>query len=76
MVVSNDGPPLPESMRGQLFSSMVSVRERDPNNTHLGLGLHIVALIADFHDAAVEINNLANGSGVSCSISLPKYEVH
>ncbi len=66
--VENSGPMLSESMQGQLFSSMVSVREKGSDNIHLGLGLHIVQLIADFHEAQVEIKNLEDGSGVSCSL--------
>lgn len=66
--VENSGPMLSESMQGQLFSSMVSVREKGSGNIHLGLGLHIVQLIADFHEAQVEIKNLDDGSGVSCSL--------
>ena len=66
--VENTGPLLSESMQGRLFSSMVSVREKNTDDIHLGLGLHIVQLIADFHEAQVEIKNLEDGSGVSCSL--------
>lgn len=66
--VENTGPLLSESMQGRLFSSMVSVREKSNDDVHLGMGLHIVQLIADFHEGRVEIMNLEDGTGVSCSL--------
>ena len=63
LVVENQGPLLPESMQGQLFDSMVSVREKS-SQVHLGLGLHIVRLIMDFHGGRVHAENLEDGSGV------------
>jgi two-component system sensor histidine kinase ChvG len=46
--VSNAGPPLPA--RGRLFDSMVSLREpAEREAAHLGLGLYIVRLVAEFH---------------------------
>ena len=74
--VSNDGPPLPEHMQGQLFDSLVSVREPKAGKgeeqvTHLGLGLYIVRLIADFHGGAAAAHNLDDGSGVCFVITLP-----
>lgn len=61
--VENQGPLLPEAMQKQLFDSMVSLREKS-DRVHLGLGLHIVRLIADFHSAQVQARNLQDGSGV------------
>lgn len=62
--VTNQGPLLPAEMQAQLFDSMVSVREKS-DQVHLGLGLHIVRLIVDFHGASVRAQNLDDGSGVS-----------
>jgi dedicated sortase system histidine kinase len=79
--VANRGPPLPEKMRGRLFDSLVSIREqrdgRPPSGStkgrpHLGLGLHIVALIADFHGGRCEADDLADASGVVFRVWLPK----
>ena len=56
LVVSNSGPVLPADMQANLFESMVSVREQKGEQAHLGLGLYIVRLIADFHHAKVHIN--------------------
>ncbi len=62
--VENKGPLLPEEMRGKLFESMVSVRgERRGEGTsaepHLGLGLYIARLIAEFHGGDIRARNLA-----------------
>jgi dedicated sortase system histidine kinase len=70
--VQNKGPLLPEEMRGQLFRSMVSVRgERRGEGTsaepHLGLGLYIAQLIAEFHGGEIHARNLPSGEGVAVS---------
>ena len=69
--VINQGPPLPETMRDDLFDSMVSVRGSRSDRPHLGLGLYIVRLIADFHDGRVRAENLADARGVAFHITLP-----
>jgi dedicated sortase system histidine kinase len=70
--VENKGPLLPEEMRGKLFESMVSVRgERRGEGTsaepHLGLGLYIARLIAEFHGGEIHARNLASDEGVAVS---------
>ena len=70
--VSNPGPTLPEGMRHQLFDSLVSVRERGAEGTHLGLGLYIVALVVRFHRGVVRARNLPDGSGVVIAVELPR----
>ncbi len=63
--VSNDGPLLPEKMRGKLFDSLVSVRESTSGDRpHLGFGLHIARLIAEFHNGHIRAKNRDDGSGV------------
>lgn len=70
--VSNEGPPLPEMQAGQLFDSMVSVRGGgDAGEPHLGLGLYIVRLIAQFHGGRADARNLPGGSGVVVAVTLP-----
>jgi two-component system, OmpR family, sensor histidine kinase ChvG len=69
--VTNRGPPLPEKMRNQLFDSLVSIREQRDGRPHLGLGLHIVALIAKFHRGRAEAEDLADGSGVVFRVYFP-----
>ncbi len=71
--VENEGPPLPAAMQGRLFDSMVSVRgEHVGNEPHLGLGLYIVRLIAEFHGGNVSAENRADGRGVIVTVTLPE----
>jgi dedicated sortase system histidine kinase len=78
--VSNVGPPLPEAMADRLFESMVSVRPpaakaqasgRAKSEPHLGLGLFIVRLIAEFHRGTVRARNRDDGRGVIVEVSFP-----
>ncbi len=59
--VSNPGPPLPQTMRSQLFDSMISVRGRG-NSEHLGLGLYIARLIAEGHNGSISADNTVDGA--------------
>jgi signal transduction histidine kinase len=69
--VANRGPPLPEKMRGRLFDSLVSIRDRRDGRPHLGLGLHVVALIAGFHGGRCAADDLPDGGGVVFRVSFP-----
>jgi signal transduction histidine kinase len=70
LTVANQGPPLPEAMRGKLFDSMVSVRGSGASGEpHLGLGLYVARLIAEFHGGAIRAENLTPGSGVAVTAS-------
>ena len=71
LTVSNDGPALPSEIAESLFDPMVS-RARDARKTHLGLGLYIVRLVADFHNGTVAARNRHGGSGVEVLVSLPQ----
>jgi two-component system, OmpR family, sensor histidine kinase ChvG len=72
LTVSNRGPRLPEAMAGKLFESMVSVRrENGGSEPHLGLGLYIVRLVAEFHGGRAEALDRADGSGVVVQVSCP-----
>ncbi len=71
LLVENDGPPLPEGMEEQMFESMVSVREGKAETVHLGLGLTVVRLIAEFHGGKVRAENRGDGGGVRFEIRLP-----
>ena len=71
ITVMNEGPLLPEQMQGQLFDSLVSIREKRSDKAHLGLGLHIVRLIVQFHEGQVFAENLSDKSGVQFIIDLP-----
>ncbi len=69
--VANQGPPLPQQMRANLFDSMVSVRQGKSDQPHLGLGLYIVRLIAEYHHGHVQMDNLVDDKGVIFSVTLP-----
>ena len=74
ITVRNEGPPLPSHMHGQLFDSMVSIRDKGSpadKGHHLGLGLYIVRLIADFHQGEVSGYNIPDLSGVIFEVRLP-----
>jgi signal transduction histidine kinase len=69
--VINYGATLPEQMSGQIFNSMVSVRnKKDGKQPHLGLGLYMVKLIAEFHGGQAQAGNMINEPGVEFIIKL------
>ena len=74
--VSNPGPLLPQGMKSQLTQSMVSVRkENEMQNTthspHLGLGLYIANMIANFHKGQLLLNDKTDGTGVIVTMTFP-----
>ena len=71
LCISNDGPTLPDNMHEQLTDSMVSVRKlQDPDKTHLGLGLYIAKIIAEYHQGKISIQNREDHTGVVVIIDL------
>jgi dedicated sortase system histidine kinase len=71
--IENDGPPLPDAIRDSLFESMVSLRgERSGGVPHLGLGLYIARLIAEFHGGVLRAENLPGGGGVAFEAALSR----
>jgi len=71
--VANQGPPLPQGMEQEIFHSMVSVRpEGERDGVHLGLGLYLVRLIAEFHGGGVESASI--DGGVEIAMHLPGRE--
>jgi two-component system sensor histidine kinase ChvG len=68
ITVTNPGPPLPDTMRSQLFDSLVSVREKN-RDKHLGLGLFIARLIAEGHQGSISADNI--DGGVAFEVRLP-----
>ncbi len=71
LIVSNDGPTLPPEIADSLFDPMVS-STRDARETHLGLGLYIVRLVAEFHKGTVAARNRRGGTGVEVVVALPR----
>ena len=73
LVVANRGPRLPEAMKGRLFDSLVSLREKTRGGegaAHLGFGLYVVRLVAELHRGHAEARNLADGEGVEFLLHL------
>ncbi len=72
--MANRGPLLPDEMQERLFDSLVSLRERSARGAgeapHLGLGLHVVRLVAELHNGYASARNLADGSGVEFTLRL------
>ena len=69
--VENQGPALPDAIRDSLFESMVSLRsEHSAGTPHLGLGLYIARLIAEFHGGTLHAENLPGGRGVAFEAQL------
>jgi K+-sensing histidine kinase KdpD len=69
--VANTGTRLPEISHEQLFDSLVSFREKKRGRSHLGLGLHIVRLVAEAHGGSVSARNLPDEKGVEFTLHLP-----
>ncbi len=71
--VENQGPSLPDAIRESLFDSMVSLRgERSGGAPHLGLGLYIARLIAEFHGGTLRARNLPGEGGAAFEAVLPR----
>jgi signal transduction histidine kinase len=68
-------------MEGRLFESMVSVRpggaageaagDAAKGAPHLGLGLSIVRLVAEFHGGSAAAHDRPDGRGVIVTVTLP-----
>jgi len=69
--VANQGQLLPPHLDGRLFESLVSGRSGAEQKPHLGLGLYIVRLIAEFHHGQATATNLQDGSGVTVAVEMP-----
>lgn len=70
--VFNEGSRLPEARETDIFSPFVSLRDGQQQG-HLGQGLLIVSLIADYHGGRVEARNRAQSGidGVCFRVTIP-----
>lgn len=70
--VFNEGSSLPENSATDIFSPFVSLREGQEQG-HLGQGLLIVSLIADYHGGRVDAHNRIQGGidGVWFRVIIP-----
>ncbi|EWH10134.1 sensor histidine kinase [Catenovulum agarivorans DS-2] len=57
LTIFNQGALLPEQMAANLFNSMVSVRDSNSQQAHLGLGLYIARLVSQFHNGQIRAYN-------------------
>ncbi|MEY4640392.1 MAG: hypothetical protein RLZZ227_386, partial [Pseudomonadota bacterium] len=72
ITVSNNGPYLKDNMKDRIFDSMVSVRpEHMKKVPHLGMGLHIARMIAEYHGGYIYAENLIGEQGVIVVVRLP-----
>ncbi|MBM7070854.1 proteobacterial dedicated sortase system histidine kinase [Shewanella sp. 202IG2-18] len=72
--VTNEGPKLPLGMENEIFSSLISIRENNSNSPpHLGFGLYIAKLIAEFHNGSISAKNRTDVDGVLVTVLFPKY---
>ena len=72
--VTNQGPIIPVESQAQIFDSMVSdrVNSKDVSDqSHLGQGLYVVKLVAQFHEGSVSVRNRPNDDGVTFEVSVP-----
>ncbi|MDK2754075.1 MAG: hypothetical protein KYX61_09455 [Gammaproteobacteria bacterium] len=69
--VLNRGPALPQDIEHRLFDPMVS-SAKDARQAHLGLGLYVVRLIAEFHGGTVKAENRQDRSGVVVTVTLTR----
>ncbi len=70
--VKNEGPLLPPHLDDRLFESLVSGRAGSDGKPHLGLGLYIVRLIAQFHRGTATARSLPDATGVEFAIEIPR----
>ncbi len=57
----------------ELFEPMVSIRNNRDDQPHMGFGLHIVKLIADYHGATCSAHDVHGKEAVRFSIDFPLY---
>jgi two-component system sensor histidine kinase ChvG len=75
LFVTNEGAQIPADLVENIFDSMVSVRETNPDNRlHFGMGLYVARVIAEYHGGSARASNLLNGKGVTIRIKLPLYK--
>ncbi|MES9993527.1 MAG: ATP-binding protein [Candidatus Thiodiazotropha sp.] len=67
--VKNQGPKIAENDISKLFYAMESKRTNSDSQIHLGLGLYLVRLIAEFHEGSAWAKNETDG--VCFTLALP-----
>ncbi|WP_395374548.1 ATP-binding protein [Marinicella sp. W31] len=70
--VTNTGAQLPDENVHRLFDSLYSARKQKSKASHLGIGLYIVKLITDFHQAKITAENQETPQAVSFTLQWSK----
>ncbi len=69
--VTNEGQKIPEKIIDRMFDPMVSYGKINAKHSHLGLGLFVVRLIAEYHQGKVRAENRTDRPGVIVTVSIP-----
>ena len=69
--ILNEGPVLPEQLRGSNFMSMVTTRPSSDERPHLGMGLYVARTIAEHHGGQLQADNRTDTTGVRVTLVLP-----
>lgn len=72
IVVSDDGPGIPEAHQNRIFSRFFSYRPENDDDGHTGLGLAIVKAIVDGYGGRVSCRNRPEG-GAQFVVNLPRH---
>ena len=73
LTICNQGSLLPDKMQHQLLDSMVSIRKQQTTEQpHLGLGLYMAKIIAQYHQGEISIDNLKDKSGVVVTLEFKR----
>jgi dedicated sortase system histidine kinase len=72
LTVRNTGALLAPEVKARLFQSMTSARTASSDNEpHLGLGLYVAQLIAEFHRGKIAVRDRSDLLGVEAEVRLP-----
>ena len=71
IAVLNEGPEIPDKISDRLFDPMFSYGKTNAKYSHLGLGLFVVRLIAEYHQGQAWAENRNDHSGVGVTVSIP-----
>ena len=75
LTVEDDGKGIPEDLRGQVFKAFTRIDDsRNRETGGYGLGLAIVARVAELHGGAATVNSSPSLGGARFSISWPVRE--
>lgn len=69
--ILNEGPELQEDIQDRLFEPMVSGVNHDSRRPHLGLGLYVVKIIAEYHGGSHKASNRKDKKGVEFTVLIP-----